>query len=86
TLLHQKKFTHDVERAEFLVFSAILGSIYYLTSSLLFVVMVHAIRDINIKCKAPETEQETIDEPSRFMPSVKTEREPAAGDVTGDTE
>ena len=60
TLLHQRMFTHNIERAEFLAFSAVLGSIYYLTSSLLFVVIVHAIRDINIKCKVTQTGPEPI--------------------------
>lgn len=84
TLLHQRMFTHNIERAEFLAFSAILGSIYYLTSSLLFVVIVHAIRDINIKCKATQTGLEPIAGPTSFVSYARSEREPAVGDVTGD--
>jgi len=84
TFLHQRMFTHNTERAEFLAFSVVLGSIYYVTSSLLFVVIVHAIRDINIKCKAPQTDLEAAPEPTSFVLRARTEREPAVGDIAGD--
>lgn len=84
TFLHQRMFTHNIERAEFLVFSVVLGSIYHATSSLLFVVIVHAIRDINIKCRAPQTDLEAARETARFVLRARTEREPAVGDITGD--
>jgi hypothetical protein len=55
-----------------------------LTSSLLFVVIVHAIRDINIKSKVPQTHLEATVEPTSFVSYARSEREPAVGDVAGD--
>ena len=78
TLLHQKKLKLNAERIEFLVFSVILGLIYYFTASLLFVVLVHAMRVINVKCRAPQSGTK-----SPGVAATQTdEREFAVGDVT----
>lgn len=78
TLLHQKKLKLNAERIEFLVFSIILGLIYYFTASLLFVVLVHAMRVVNVKCRAPQSGMESPD----VAATQTAEREPAAGDGT----
>ncbi len=82
TLLHQKMLDHTVEKMEFLVFSVILGLIYYMTASLLFVVLVHAVRDVNVKCRVPESGAERPD----FVSPHRARPEPAAGDVSRRTE
>jgi len=82
TLLHQKMLDHNVEKIEFLVFSVVLGLVYYLTASLLFVVLVHAVRDVNVKCRVPASgaERPELAAPHGARP------EPAPGDVSRRTE
>ena len=86
TLLHQKMLDHNVEKIEFLVFSVVLGLIYYYTASLLFVVLVHAVRDVNVKCRAPEMAQKSSLENPDFVSPRRTRPGPAPGDVTRRTE
>jgi membrane protease YdiL (CAAX protease family) len=81
TLLHQKMFTHAIERVEFILFSAFLGLIYYLTSSLLFVVVVHVIRDINIKSKLLNWRTNAPEKAQGVAGTRAAEREPAVGNV-----
>jgi membrane protease YdiL (CAAX protease family) len=78
TLLHQKMLDHNMEKIEFLVFSVVLGLIYYLTASLLFVVLVHAVRDLNVKCRVPDSGGERPD----LAPSHRARPEPAPGDAS----
>ena len=82
TLLHLKMFDHNVEKIEFLVFSVVLGLIYYFTASLLFVVLVHAVRDVNVKCKLRESGTEIPE----FVTAQTAQREPASGDVSRRTD
>ena len=86
TLLHQKMFSFNMERMEFFVFSVVLGLIYHLTASLLFVVLVHAMRVINVKCRAPEGAPQRGTERMDIVPPRTAQREPAAGDASRRTE
>jgi len=86
TLLHQKMFDHNVEKIEFLVFSVVLGLIYYYTASLLFVVLVHAVRDVNVKCRTPEMVPKSGPDNLDFVSSQRPRPEPAPGDVSRRTE
>ena len=86
TLLHQKMLHHNVEKMEFLIFSVVLGLIYYYTASLLFVVLVHAVRDVNVKCRAPETAQKNGSENPDFVSAHIARPEPAPGDASRRTE
>ena len=48
-LSHEHLFrNHTWETAEFLVFSVLLGALYYATGSLVLVVMIHAVRNFEI--------------------------------------
>jgi membrane protease YdiL (CAAX protease family) len=48
-LSHEHLFrNHTWETAEFLVFSVLLGAVYYATGSLVLVVMIHAVRNFEI--------------------------------------
>jgi membrane protease YdiL (CAAX protease family) len=82
TILHTKMFTHDVEKIEFMLFSVILGLIYHLTGSLLFVVLVHLVRDLNIKFGAPLEKPEHLTTSPDFVATHRVERQPAAGDAS----
>jgi len=86
TILHTKMFTHDVEKIEFMVFSLILGLIYHLTASLLFVVLVHLVRDLNIKFTAPLEKPDYHREGADSVATQRVERRPAAGDASRPSE
>ena len=48
-LVHRHFFKNDfIVSAEFLLFSVILGVLYYTTASLVLVITIHAVRDIEI--------------------------------------
>jgi|GEM_PF-2708386 len=82
TILHTKMFTHDVEKIEFMVFSVILGLLYHLTASLLFVVLVHLVRDLNIKFSVPLEKPDYHRERPDALTRQRVERQPAAGDAS----
>ena len=82
TILHTKMFTHDVEKIEFMVFSVILGLIYHLTGSLLFVVLVHLVRDLNIKFNVPLQKPDYRKVTPDFVATQRVERQPAPGDAS----
>jgi len=49
SLVHEHFFRNDFSQsAEFLVFSLVLGVLYYVTGSLVLVIVIHAVRNIEI--------------------------------------
>ena len=50
TIIHQKNFKDDfLKKMEFYLFSLFLGYAFFITHSLIFVILVHLIRNINIE-------------------------------------
>jgi len=62
SLLHRNRFHDRYQCIEFILFSLILGFAYYVTGSYIFVVMVHAIRDIQIHYRNELKEYDALNE------------------------
>ncbi len=62
TMLHRNRFHDWYQRFEFVLFSLTLGFAYYGTGSYIFVVMIHAVRDIQIHYRNELKEYEALNE------------------------